>query len=135
MMFDLRGKTIVNPFGRKARPLSCLSHDASTKALRKVCGKSMRCHALQTNRKRIETVAGSRSSGNRSWKSLEYETARAKQFHVGSSIETVGLKLEKAGGLQQNRTCFCFKICSFVQCKMTVSLIGPKISWRASNGL
>jgi hypothetical protein len=37
-----------------------------------------------------------------------------KQFHVGSSIETVGLRLEKARGLQQNPARFCFKIPALV---------------------
>jgi len=108
MMFDLRGKTIVDPFGRKGGPLSCLSHDASTKALRKVCGKSVRCHALQTNRKRIETVAGSRSRN-----------------------ETVATVLGKVWNMKQNRLRFCFKAWSPVVLEKIVSRSRPGGSMEA----
>jgi len=48
-----------------------------------------------------------------------------KQFHVGSSIETVGLRLEKDHGLQQNREWLCFKILSSQYLESTVSQSGP----------
>jgi len=48
-----------------------------------------------------------------------------KQSHVGSSIETVGLRLEKARDLQQNQPRFCFKILSSHYLESTVSQSGP----------
>jgi hypothetical protein len=48
-----------------------------------------------------------------------------KQFHLGSSIETVGLRLEKASDLQQNLTRLCFKILSSHYLESTVSQSGP----------
>ena len=54
-----------------------------------------------------------------------------KQFHVGSSIETVGLRLEKARDLQQNLSWFCFKAWSPVVLEKIVSRSRPGGSMEA----
>ena len=49
-----------------------------------------------------------------------------KQFHVGSSIETVGLRLEKDHRLQQNRLWICFRFLAFPWLERLFHKLDPK---------
>jgi len=57
------------------------------------------------------------------WQFSQYFTM--KQFRARSSIETVGFRLEKDHGLQQNHQWLCFKILSSHYLESTVSQSGP----------
>lgn len=84
------------------------------KSLRKPDMRSMISAPLEANKGNVYTEGGL----------SPYSTM--KQFHAGSSIETVGLRLEKDHGLQQNPEWYCFRRWSLSFLKVTVSTFGPE---------